>query len=152
MRLVMKRMGIVVSILVVLGSIAYLAFGNFKENLVYFVTPREVVALPPSDYGKKIRVAGMVVKKSLQMVPNTLKIKFDITDGLKTIPVIFEGIPPDLFKEGQGAVVEGVWMEDQTFHSKVIMAKHSEDYMPIEMKRAGIELPKKDFYKTLQVQ
>jgi cytochrome c-type biogenesis protein CcmE len=66
--------------------------------------------------------------------------------------VAFEGIPPDLFKEGQGAVVEGAWEADHIFHSRMIMAKHSEEYMPIEMKKGGAQLPKKDFFKTLQVE
>jgi cytochrome c-type biogenesis protein CcmE len=92
----------------------------------------------------------MVVQGSLHVVPNTLKMTFTLTDGAVTIPVEFEGIPPDLFKEGKGAVVEGYWDVGRQFHSNLIMAKHSEDYMPIELKQAGVQLPKKDFIKTLQ--
>jgi cytochrome c-type biogenesis protein CcmE len=124
--------------------------GNFGKNLVYFFTPSEVVALSPDYYGKKVRVGGMVVKGSLKVVPNSLKMTFELTDGLATIPVAFEGIPPDLFKEGQGAVVEGSWDDRKQFHSSLIMAKHSEDYMPIELRKAGVKLPKKDLLKTLQ--
>lgn len=145
-----KRAGLVLSILVVVVALGYLALGNFGENLVYFFTPSEVVAFSPEHYGRKIRVGGMVTKGSMQIVPNTLKIHFELTDGEATIPVLFEGIPPDLFKEGQGAVVEGYWDEEKRFHSNMIMAKHSEDYMPIEMKRAGVEFPKKDLLKSLQ--
>ena len=147
-----KRTAIIVSILVVLGGIGYLVFGNFGKNLIYFVTPSEVVTFSPNYYGKKVRVAGLVVKNSLKVVPNTLKLTFDLTDGDQKIPVAFEGVPPDLFKEGQGAVVEGFWDADRTFHSHMIMAKHSEDYMPVEMKKAGGKLPKKDFFKTLKVE
>jgi len=145
-----RKIGIVVSVLVVAGALGYLALGNFGKNLVYFYTPSEVVSLSSDHYGKKVRVGGMVVAGSVQVVPNTLKMNFQLTDGAQTIPVAFEGIPPDLFKEGTGAVVEGTWQEEKVFHSKMIMAKHSEDYMPIEMKRAGVELPKKDLLKTLQ--
>ncbi len=140
------------SVAVIAGSLGYLAVGKFGENLVYFVTPSEVAALSPDQYGKKMRLAGLVVKESLHVVSNSTKVTFALTDGAKTIPVVFEGIPPDLFKEGQGAVVEGRLEADQTFYSTMIMAKHSEDYMPIEMKRAGLELPKKDFFKTLQME
>jgi cytochrome c-type biogenesis protein CcmE len=91
-----------------------------------------------------------VVEGSVRVVSNTLEMTFELTDGISTIPVAFEGIPPDLFKEGQGAVVEGYWSDEKKFHSDFIMAKHSEDYMPIELQRAGIELPKKDLLKTLQ--
>ncbi len=147
-----KRSGIFISVVVILLGIGYLIFGKFGENLVYFFTPSEVVVLSPDYHKKKIRVAGMVVAESVKMTPNTLQMRFSLTDGKETILVDYEGIPPDLFKEGQGAVVEGFWDADRTFHSKMIMAKHSEDYMPIEMKEAGVVLPKKDLLKTLQVQ
>jgi cytochrome c-type biogenesis protein CcmE len=145
-----KKIGIILSIAFIIGGIGYLALGNFGKNLVYFFTPSEVVAFSSDYYGKKVRVGGMVVKGSLNVVPNSIKLTFELTDGAATIPVAFEGIPPDLFKEGQGAVVEGYWDDQKQFHSHMIMAKHSEDYMPIEMQRAGIKLPKKDLLKTLQ--
>jgi cytochrome c-type biogenesis protein CcmE len=145
-----KKIGIIVSLLLVAGALGYLALGNFGDNLVYFFTPSEVVAFSPDHYDQKVRVGGMVVKGSMKTRPNALGMTFELTDGAATIPVTFEGIPPDLFKEGQGAVVEGVWTPAKEFHSKMIMAKHSEDYMPIELRRAGTELPKKDFMKTLR--
>ncbi len=147
-----KRKSILISIALILLGVGYLAFSNFGDNLVYFSTPSEVVKFTPSRYGKKIRVAGMVVRESVNMVPNTLEMTFRLTDGKETIAVQFEGIPPDLFKEGQGAVVEGYWSSDSRFYSKMIMAKHSEDYMPPEMKQTGVSLPKKDLLKTLQVE
>lgn len=146
-----KKVGLISSVAVILIGLGYLAFGNFKQNLTYFFTPSEVVAFSQDHYGKKIRVAGLVVKQSLRVVPDTHKINFQLTDQIATIPVTFDGVPPDLFKEGQGAVVEGYWDSDKRFHSHMIMAKHSEDYMPIEMKKAGVQLPKKDFYKTLKL-
>ncbi len=147
-----RKRGILASVAIVLGGLGYLVFGNFGENLVYFVTPSEVVAFTPDHYDKKVRVGGMVVKGSLRAIPNTLRMMFELTDGADTIPVAFEGIPPDLFKEGQGAVVEGHWGADHLFQSRMIMAKHSEDYMPIEMKKSGGVLPKKDFFKTLKME
>jgi cytochrome c-type biogenesis protein CcmE len=145
-----RKIGLIISVLVIAGSLAYLAFGNFGQNLVYFFTPSEVLKFSPDYYGKKVRVGGLVVAGSVHVVPNTVKINFELTDGTSTIPVQFEGIPPDLFKEGQGSVVEGYWDKDSRFYSNLIMAKHSEDYMPIELKQAGIQLPKKDLLKTLQ--
>ncbi len=147
-----SKRGLLVSVGLVLAGLGYLAFGNFGANLVYFATPSEVLAFTPDRYGKTVRVGGMVVKGSLKAIPATLKMTFDLTDGAGTIPVAFEGIPPDLFKEGQGAVVEGHWNNERTFQSRMIMAKHSEDYMPFEMKTAGLSLPKKDFFKTLQME
>jgi cytochrome c-type biogenesis protein CcmE len=146
-----KKIGLISSVGVILLGLGYLAFGNFNKNLTYFFTPSEVVAFSEDYNGRKVRVAGMVVKESMKVVPNTHQIDFQLTDQVATIPVTFEGIPPDLFKEGQGAVVEGYWDADKKFHSHMIMAKHSEDYMPTEMKQAGVQLPKKDFIKTLKV-
>lgn len=145
-----RKISLIMSMAIVAAGLLYLGLGQFGQNLIYFFTPSEVVAFAPDYYGKKVRVGGMVVQGSVQVIPKSLKMTFILTDGLATIPVDFEGIPPDLFKEGKGAVVEGYWDPQKRFHSNMIMAKHSEDYMPIEMKRAGIELPKKDLLKTLQ--
>ncbi|MBI3994788.1 MAG: cytochrome c maturation protein CcmE, partial [Nitrospirae bacterium] len=116
-----KKIGLILSILVIAGGLLYLGLGQFGQNLVYFFTPSEVVGFTPDYFGKKVRVGGMVVQGSLQVVPNTLKMSFTLTDGEATIPVDFEGIPPDLFKEGQGAVVEGFWDTQKRFHSNMIM-------------------------------
>lgn len=145
-----KKIGLLISLALVGGALGYLALGNFGENLVYFFTPSEVAAFTPERYNKKVRVGGMVVKGSVKSRTETVGMTFALTDGSATIPVTFEGIPPDLFKEGQGAVVEGVWTPTQEFHSTMIMAKHSEDYMPIELKRAGTEFPKKDLLQSLR--
>jgi cytochrome c-type biogenesis protein CcmE len=88
----------IVSILVVITAVGYLALGNFGQNLVYFFTPSEVMAFSQNYYGKKVRVGGLVVKGSLKGGPNTLQMAFELTDGARTIPGSFEGIPPDLFK------------------------------------------------------
>lgn len=146
-----KKVGIIISVLIICAALGYLIFGNFGKNLVYFFTPSEVAAFTEDHYHKKLRVAGLVVKKSVKVDPQTKNIFFELTDGVTVIPVTFEGIPPDLFKEGQGAVVEGFWDSDKRLHSQMIMAKHSEDYMPPDMKKGGAMLPKKDFFKTLQL-
>jgi len=146
-----RRQKFILSVTVILLAIAYLISGQFGKNLIYFFTPSEVMGLSPDYYGRKIRAGGMVVANSVKVTPGSSQMLFQLTDGEGTIPVDHNGAPPDLFKEGQGAVVEGYWDRDRVFHSKMIMAKHSEDYMPIEMKKAGVMLPKKDLLKTLQV-
>lgn len=146
-----RRWGIFISVVLVVGALGYLFLGHFGENLVYSYTPSEVIQLSGEAAERKIRVMGLVVEGSLKVVPDSLRMTFALTDGKTTIPVSFEGVPPDLFGEGQGAVVEGYWdPRTHEFHSETILAKHSEDYMPIELKRAGVELPTKDFLKTLQ--
>ncbi|HXN07896.1 MAG TPA: cytochrome c maturation protein CcmE [Nitrospiria bacterium] len=146
-----RKKGIILSVAVILLGLGSIAYGTFTKNLVYFYTPSEVIAFPENRTGKKIKVAGLVVKQSIKITPETRDIHFNLTDQIAVIPVVFEGVPPDLFKEGQGAVVEGYWGSDKTFHSHLIMAKHSEDYMPPDMKKAGGTLPKKDFFKTLNL-
>lgn len=145
-----RKIGIVGSALVVAGIVGYLAWGSFSDSLVYFYTPAEVVKLTPAQENDRIRVGGMVVKGSMKVKPQDTEIEFLLTDGEKTIPVRYVGVPPDLFAEGQGAVVEGFWRQSGRFEAKLIMAKHAEDYMPVEMKRAGKEMPKEDLIKTLK--
>ena len=76
-----KKVGIIVSLLLVAGALGYLALGNFGDNLVYFFTPSEVVAFSPEHYDQKVRVGGMVVKGSMKTRSNTLGMTFELTDG-----------------------------------------------------------------------
>lgn len=145
-----RKWGIAGSVAVVLALAGWLGYSSFQDALVYFYTPSEVIKLDEKFEGKRIRVGGMVEAGSMVMTPGSMKVDFRLSDGETVIPVAFEGVPPDLFKEGQGAVAEGFWDKDRKFHADLIMAKHSEDYMPIEMKRAGKEMPKEDILKTLK--
>ncbi len=130
-----RRWALAGSVLLVVGAVAYLAFGSFQANLVYFHTPTEILQKEQRDSGPKIRVGGMVEEGSLRRTVEGQKMKLDfvVTDGRTRLPVRFEGIPPDLFKEKQGAVVEGWWTKEKVFKADVIMAKHDENYMPIKM-------------------
>lgn len=145
-----RKLGIVGSAVAVAAIVGYLAWGSFSDSLVYFYTPAEVVKLTPAQESDRIRVGGMVVKGSMKVTQKSTDIEFQLTDGEKTVPVHYVGVPPDLFAEGQGAVVEGFWRQSGRFEAKLIMAKHSEDYMPVEMKRAGKSMPKEDLIKTLK--
>ncbi len=145
-----RKWGLIGSMAAVAAALGYLALGSFGDSLVYFYTPSEVVKLPADFHGRKIRVGGMVEQGSLAVAPQSLKIGFRLTDGETTIAVAYEGVPPDLFKDGQGAVVEGNWSGRGVFQASFIMARHSEDYMPVEMKRAGREMPKEDWLKSLR--
>ena len=107
---------------------AYLVVGGMKEAIVYFVTPSELKAKENSSANKFLRMGGMVVKGSLQKDLQTLTYRFDLTDGSTTFPVYFKGIPPDLFTEGKGAVVEGRIGEDGTFHATTLLAKCASRY------------------------
>jgi cytochrome c-type biogenesis protein CcmE len=101
-----------------------------REAVVYFQTPSELRSHPANALGKAIRIGGQVVPGSLFRDREKLLYVFDLTDGVEKIRVRFQGIPPDLFKEGKGAVVEGRLASDGSFHAKTILAKHAEEYSP----------------------
>jgi cytochrome c-type biogenesis protein CcmE len=116
--------------IIILAAISYLVVGGMKEAVMYFVTPSELKAKESSSTNKFLRMGGMVVKGSLQKDLKNLTYRFELTDGTTTFPVFFKGIPPDLFTEGKGAVVEGRIGSDGVFQATTIMAKHAEEYSP----------------------
>ena len=115
---------------IILAALAYIIYGGMKDAVVYFVTPTELKAKERDSADKFLRMGGMVVKGSMQKDLNNLTYRFDLTDGTATFPVFFKGVPPDLFTEGKGAVVEGRIGKDGVFQATMIMAKHAEDYSP----------------------
>jgi cytochrome c-type biogenesis protein CcmE len=115
---------------IILAALAYMIYGGMQEALVYFKMPSELRAEEKSLQGKFVRMGGMVVKGSLEKDLQNLTYKFQITDGATSFPVYFKGVPPDLFVEGKGAVVEGRVGDDGVFQATMIMAKHAEDYSP----------------------
>jgi cytochrome c-type biogenesis protein CcmE len=116
--------------IIILAAVSYLVIGGVKEAIVYFVTPSELKAKENASNDKFLRMGGMVVKGSLQKDLQTLTYRFELTDGTTTVPVFFKGVPPDLFTEGKGAVVEGRISADGVFRATTIMAKHAEEYSP----------------------
>jgi cytochrome c-type biogenesis protein CcmE len=116
--------------IIILAAISYLVVGGMKEAIVYFVTPSELKAKESLSADKFLRMGGMVVKGSLKKDLQTLTYHFELTDGSTTFPVFFKGLPPDLFTEGKGAVVEGRIGKDGVFQATTIMAKHAEEYSP----------------------
>jgi cytochrome c-type biogenesis protein CcmE len=116
--------------LIILAALSYLIYTGMREAAVYFVTPSELKAQEKPSKDKFLRMGGMVVQGSLQKDLTNLTYRFQITDGKETIPVYFRGVPPDLFSEGKGAVVEGRFGADGVFQATIIMAKHSEEYSP----------------------
>jgi cytochrome c-type biogenesis protein CcmE len=115
---------------VILAALSYLVIGGMQDAMVYFYTPSELKAAERDSSGKSIKMGGMVVKGSLQKDLANLTYRFELTDGGTTFPVFFKGVPPDLFTEGKGAVVEGRIGADGVFQANMIMAKHAEDYSP----------------------
>jgi cytochrome c-type biogenesis protein CcmE len=115
---------------VIFAALAYIIYGGMQEALVYFVTPSELKANEHSSADKFLRMGGMVVDGSMQKDLKNLTYRFEITDGTTIVPVFYKGVPPDLFTEGKGAVVEGRIGSDGVFQATMIMAKHAEEYSP----------------------
>src|SRR5262252_8700529 len=113
----------------VLGIAAALVLNAFQSNLVFFFTPSQIAA-NEAPHGRAFRVGGMVVDKSLRRESDGLTVHFDVTDTAKTVPVVYKGILPDLFKEGKGVVAQGKLESDGSFHATEVLAKHDENYMP----------------------
>ena len=112
----------------------FLILKSLEENVVYFISPSEIKKLPKIEKSEKIRVGGMVKENSVQMSQN--QISFVITDYKSEINVTFSGSIPNLFAEGKGVVAEGFLQDRNFLKAKKILAKHDENYMPPEVKKA----------------
>lgn len=126
-----QRLVLVSAALVAVIVAGLLAVWGLRSQASFFYTPADVVAGKASD-GKAARLGGMVEKGSIKHDPDGVTIRFFVTDGKAATPVVFRGIPPDLFREGSGAVAEGR-LENGTFVADQILAKHDERYMPPEL-------------------
>ena len=111
----------------------FLILKSLEENVIYFQSPTEVKALSEIET-KKIRVGGMVKKKSILVEEKNLE--FIITDFKNEINVTYSGVVPNLFSEGKGVVAEGYLKDRNFFSATKILAKHDENYMPPEVKHA----------------
>ena len=131
-----------------LGVSAALVLNAFQSNLVFFFTPTQVAANEaPRD--RAFRIGGLVEAGSVSREKDALTVRFKVTDTAKTIPVVFTGILPDLFREGKGVVAQGKLGTDGTFRATEVLAKHDENYMPPEaahaLEKAGHPMDKTNF-------
>ena len=129
-----------------LGIATALVLSAFNKNLVFFFTPSQVAA-NEAPLGRTFRIGGMVVPGSLKR--EGVEIRFAVTDTAKTIPVVYRGQLPDLFREGKGVVAQGHLAPDGTFTAREVLAKHDENYMPPDAAHA-LEQAKKA-QKTVQM-
>ncbi len=115
----------------VLAAAVGLVLNAFQSNLVFFFTPSQVAA-NEAPHGRAFRIGGLVEDRSLKREGDGLTVHFNVTDTAQTIPVVFKGILPDLFKEGKGVVAQGSIGPDGVFKATEVLAKHDENYMPPE--------------------
>ncbi len=122
-------MAIIAAGLAALGIAAALVLNAFQSNLVFFFSPSQVVA-NEAPQGRTFRIGGMVETGSVRRAGDGLTVNFRVTDTAQTIPVVYTGILPDLFKEGKGVVAQGRLGPDGAFVATEVLAKHDENYMP----------------------
>ncbi|HVA13122.1 MAG TPA: cytochrome c maturation protein CcmE [Stellaceae bacterium] len=134
-----KRLYVVLGGLALLGVATALVLSAFSDNLVFFYGPSDLAAKHVPD-DRYIRIGGLVENGSVKRESDGVTLDFRVTDGNTAVPVVYKGDVPDLFREGQGVVVEGK-LEGGVFHAATVLAKHDENYMPPEvvdaLKRAG---------------
>src|SRR5688500_5284169 len=126
-----KRIGIIVAGLVGLGIASYLVATAFRNNLVFFFSPTQVAA-KEAPVNRTFRIGGLVEEGTLKRDNDGLTVRFTVTDTAASIPVVYKGILPDLFKEGRGCVAQGRIGADGVFQAEEVLAKHDENYMPPE--------------------
>ena len=127
-----KRLAIAGGIVCAVGVAVALVLNAFQSNLVFFYSPSQV-AQHEAPSGRSFRLGGLVEKGTLQR--DGLHVNFIVTDTSKSVPVRYDGILPDLFKEGKGVVAQGQ-LEGGVFVAREVLAKHDENYMPPEAAEA----------------
>ena len=132
MSLRFQRLLLILLTLIIILSAVLLILYNTRENVSYFYTPSEIDKLD-IVMNEKIRIGGFVQNDSFKKISSS-SFKFKITDEKSSILVTFNGILPDLFREGQGAVIEGAFVDNDIFNATNVFAKHDENYMPASLK------------------
>jgi cytochrome c-type biogenesis protein CcmE len=119
-------------ILLGVGVAAAIATWSLQQNMLYFISPADTMEQHiPVD--RQIRLGGLVVTGSVQRAADGLGVEFTVTDGKASVPVYFDGILPDLFREGQGIIARGAFNAQRQFVAAEVLAKHDENYMPPEV-------------------
>ncbi len=134
-----KRLTLIIGALAALGLAAGLILFALRDNIVFFYTPSELAQKQPAP-GARLRIGGLVKEGSV--VKNGRDISFTVTDRTKDLDVAYTGLLPDLFREGQGVVVDGQLQQNGAFKADSVLAKHDERYMPREvadaLKKQGV--------------
>lgn len=125
-----RRLYFVILGLLAVGTAAALVLSALRQDIVFFFSPTEIMEAKVPTEGRRIRLGGLVEQGSV--VKEGAKVRFRVTDGANALPVVYEGLLPDLFREGQGVVTEGR-MGEGVFVAAEVLAKHDENYMPKEV-------------------
>ncbi len=130
-----KRFVYIIVAIVALGAAVGLVLYALKNNVSLYFTPTQIYN-KEAPQGRNFRIGGLVEPGSVKRQSDGVTVHFSITDNSRSLPVIYKGILPDLFKEGKGVVAQGKIEADNLFHAEEVLAKHDENYMPPEAKDA----------------
>tara|TARA_Y100001970_G_scaffold266719_1_gene355739 strand:- start:612 stop:1052 length:441 start_codon:yes stop_codon:yes gene_type:complete len=133
MSLRFQRLFLILLTFIFLLAAVLLILFNSKENIIFFYTPSELIEAKP-ELNTNIRIGGFVKIGSYKKISLNFY-QFEITDNISSIRISFTGILPDLFREGQGAVVEGILENNNSIKAKNVYAKHDENYMPTSIQK-----------------
>jgi len=126
-----KRLTWIVAGVALVAAAVGLVLFALKNNVSLYFTPTQVYN-KEAPQGRNFRIGGLVEAGSVKRDSDGLRVRFNISDTVNTMPVIYKGILPDLFKEGKGVVAQGKLESDNVFHAEEVLAKHDENYMPPE--------------------
>jgi cytochrome c-type biogenesis protein CcmE len=126
-----RRFGWIAAGLAAIAVAVALVLNAFRSNLVFFYSPSQVLT-NEAPVGRPFRIGGLVESGSLKRDPGSLAITFVVTDTAQKVTVAYQGLLPDLFKEGKGVVAQGTLGSDGVFRATEVLAKHDENYMPPE--------------------
>lgn len=134
-----QRLALVLIAIVLIGGATGLVLAALQDKVAFFVSPSDIAA-GQLDTGKRFRIGGLVVEGSIRRDPEG-KVHFALTDSAHEVEVVYNGLLPDLFRDGQGVVAQGALRADGRFEAAEVLAKHDENYMPKEvadaLKQAG---------------
>ena len=142
MTLRFQRLILIIITLVMLLSAVLLILFNSKKNIIFFYTPSELIE-NNHPLQQVVRVGAFVEEGSLKKITFDTY-EFNITDNLKSLRVSYQGLLPNLFREGQGVVIEGILLEQNYIQANTVFAKHDENYMPLSIKK---ELEKNEYWQ-----
>jgi cytochrome c-type biogenesis protein CcmE len=133
-----KRLIVVLVIILATVAAAALALKAFQESITYFLNPKDI-AEGQFDTTSRYRVGGIVKTGSVKRLEDGITVEFQVTDCIHDVTVRYEGILPDLFREGQGIVSDGRFDENAIFKANQVLAKHDENYVPSELAEEMLE-------------
>lgn len=141
-----RKLQMILLVLALIGVACALILYALRQNISLFYTPSQIIA-GEAPMNRAIRVGGVVVAHSVIRQPGGLDVRFKVTDYEHTVEIVYKGILPDLFRERQGIVAQGVLLDRGHIQASQVLAKHDEKYMPPEVK-SGLKLQFKEAFNS----